>query len=264
LKQGENKCVNIVEFYNTKFLQQNYIFREPEGAMKNYIEFYWQTNYLANEQFTVKTFPRLGSTVLFNLGSPFEIKKRVSEGEVNEPVYYLRDSPITSIHYPGNRIFGIQFKINLPVMLKNKCRADTGSIYYLNTFFEKELITAIQQQDDFMARIEKIERYLLNRLTTKHESKADTVNSILLDFMNHIEEVKTIGGLCNNNFCTIKTAERYFSECLGISPKKAISVLRSRKALNTYINNRDKFKPHLLGYYDNSHFHRELKEFTSF
>ena len=58
-----------------------------------------------------------------------------------------------------------------------------------------------------------------------------------------------------------RTLQRYFEACTGISSKKALQVMRIRKATSHIVNSPTDFHYSLYGYYDHSHFYKHLKQF---
>jgi methylphosphotriester-DNA--protein-cysteine methyltransferase len=60
-----------------------------------------------------------------------------------------------------------------------------------------------------------------------------------------------------------RTLHRHFLTTTGISPKKALQILRMRKALETISRNPAGFTLANFGYYDSSHFCKHLRSFLS-
>ncbi|MBS1503041.1 MAG: helix-turn-helix domain-containing protein [Bacteroidetes bacterium] len=63
-------------------------------------------------------------------------------------------------------------------------------------------------------------------------------------------------------FVSSKTINRYFNRVVGISPKSYFSILRARTALTSYVIHKKDFNPYEFGYYDMSHFYKEVVGFT--
>jgi len=63
-------------------------------------------------------------------------------------------------------------------------------------------------------------------------------------------------------FTTSKTINRYFNNIVGTTPKNYFSTLRARTSLTAYIANRKVFDPAEHGYYDMSHFYKDVIKFT--
>jgi len=63
-------------------------------------------------------------------------------------------------------------------------------------------------------------------------------------------------------FVTSKTINRYFNKVVGTSPKNYFSIMRTRVALTAYVNQKEVFTPYDFGYYDMSHFYKDVVKFT--
>ena len=58
-----------------------------------------------------------------------------------------------------------------------------------------------------------------------------------------------------------RTLQRYFETTTGISSKKAMQIMRIRKACAHLANSPGDFHYRTYGYYDHSHFYKHLKKF---
>ncbi|WP_218155324.1 helix-turn-helix domain-containing protein [Chitinophaga sp. YR627] len=63
-------------------------------------------------------------------------------------------------------------------------------------------------------------------------------------------------------FLTSKSINRYFSKVIGLPPKAYFSILRTRAALTDFIQARETFDPWDYGYYDLSHFSKDVAKLT--
>jgi len=61
---------------------------------------------------------------------------------------------------------------------------------------------------------------------------------------------------------TDKTLYRYFKTIIGISPKNYCAIVRARTALTHYVSHKENFSACDYGYYDKSHFRKEVVQFT--
>ena len=68
--------------------------------------------------------------------------------------------------------------------------------------------------------------------------------------------------LAEKMFTTSKTINRYFHNVIGTSPKNYFSIMRARTALTRYVKGREKFTPFDYGYYDMSHFYKDVVKLT--
>ena len=63
-------------------------------------------------------------------------------------------------------------------------------------------------------------------------------------------------------YLTDKTLYRYFTKVVGISPKQYLSIVRTRTALTAWVTDVAAFSPTDHGYYDMSHFYKDVIKFT--
>jgi AraC-like DNA-binding protein len=60
-----------------------------------------------------------------------------------------------------------------------------------------------------------------------------------------------------------RTLQRYFEATTSISSKQAFQILRIRKAIVQLLDHPGNFNPAQFGYYDQSHFYKQLKSFLN-
>jgi methylphosphotriester-DNA--protein-cysteine methyltransferase len=105
-----------------------------------------------------------------------------------------------------------------------------------------KLLNQIKKPIAFAERCELMQNFLLDSFRQRQQK----------DYYLHFEKM----------FVTSKTINRYFHKVVGISPKNYFSVVRSRAALTHYVNHKEDFTPYNFGYYDMSHFYKEVVRFT--
>jgi transcriptional regulator GlxA family with amidase domain len=93
----------------------------------------------------------------------------------------------------------------------------------------------------------------------------------------HIHIVSSILDYCEkeNNFAitieefaakhkiSTRTLQRYFEITTSLSGKRALQIMRIRKAVTHLVNSPNNFHYLLYGYYDHSHFYKHLKQFLN-
>ncbi|WP_315815340.1 helix-turn-helix domain-containing protein [Paraflavitalea speifideaquila] len=68
--------------------------------------------------------------------------------------------------------------------------------------------------------------------------------------------------LASRHHLTEKTLYRWFTQAIGTNPKHYFATLRARTALTAYLHNKTQFECLTYGYYDLSHFYKEVVKFT--
>ena len=72
---------------------------------------------------------------------------------------------------------------------------------------------------------------------------------------------KNRGGVRGQYKISARSLHRYFESTTSLSSKKALQVLRIRKAVQQLATNPEGFRYDKYGYYDYSHFCKHLKQF---
>jgi len=98
----------------------------------------------------------------------------------------------------------------------------------------------------------------------KHEGSLKPVNIVTSILDNALKQNNyniAVEELATRHHISARTLQRYFLICTGTNSKKALQVLRIRKAVNDIIAHPKKFHYNDYNYYDYSHFYKHLKLF---
>jgi hypothetical protein len=253
-------------------IRKLYTFSRPCEELKHCIEFYSESSaeetnrHIGNECFTVKMFPSFTPTIYINLGEPYYLSLADRRYFINaaDDVLIIRDTVVERHNLPSDHIFTIKFfpggleavfGIN-QVVLTHKAVNATNII-------PPALIAQMRAASSFEERMQLVQNFLL--LHYNHKKK----RSHYLQFVQQaIDAYNATGMLHNNNqlaekmFTTSKTLNRYFNTVIGATPKHYFSILRARASLTAYVSDRKKFDPANHGYYDMSHFYKDVIKFT--
>ena len=128
------------------------------------------------------------------------------------------------------------------------------------------LLQKVKQAPSFEARVDVLQLFLLAKLQyTTHKNH-------YLQLVQDAIVVYTGGNMQYNNaqlaqkmFTTSKTINRYFNNVVGTTPKNYFTILRTRNALTAYVAGKPQhFDPSIYGYYDMSHFYKDVVKFTGY
>lgn len=260
-----------VEFIDRDHFERRYHRKKAQGALSRYIEYFWETDFEEllqqhPEGFSDALFPNVGYSYLINLGTPFVMQLDGQKIEMKQDGFLPRCCHMICHHSPGNRIFGIKFKVSPVILQKNINFSEYSNyIYPLAYLVDRPMIQQVKRATTFQQRIQLLTHHYNNII--EHYSGSlkfvEIVTSILDacyvdgDFDVSIEDVATRHGV------SARSLHRYFEKATGVSSKKAIQVIRMRKALEMLVNHPGKFDVAAFGYYDNSHFHKHLKQFIT-
>ena len=133
----------------------------------------------------------------------------------------------------------------------------------LAAILPSRLLSQIKNPITFAERCKLIQQHLLNSF--KERQQQDYYLRFVRDCIDNygVPDLQlNTGEIAEKMFVTSKTINRYFNKVVGISPKNYFSVVRARTALTHYVNHRKDFVPFDFGYYDMSHFYKDVVRFT--
>jgi hypothetical protein len=258
----------MVEIFEN--IRKIYTFGAPRAELAEYIEFFSESSieatrqHIAGQRFSVKMFPSWTPTFYINLGDPYEIAVSNKRYFVNadEDILILRNSIVERYNTPTDNIFTVKFfPGGLEAVLNIKQHLLIDKVVNLNKILPPELLHNIKLVKTFGVRVKLMEDFLLMNYRNKPDH--------YIKFVKDAIDTYAVNGLEFNNselaekmFATSKTINRYFNNVIGTSPKNYFSIMRARTALTGYVNGREQFTPFNYGYYDMSHFYKDVVKFT--
>lgn len=129
----------------------------------------------------------------------------------------------------------------------------------LNEILRAALFNSVEA----VVRVVILSRYFLVLLAKEEGSlpHVNMVSKILDHCFQQNDFAPPLKKLANDHFISVRTLQRYFEICTGISSKKALQVMRIRKAVAHIANSPHNFNYSVYSYYDQSHFYKHLKQF---
>ncbi len=258
----------MVEIFQN--IRKIYTFQQPCEELADHIEFFSESSieatqqYVSGKNFSVKMFASWTPTFYINLGSPYEIQvgsKRHFIG-AGEDILILRNSIVERYNTPTDNIFTVKFypgSLEAVLDIKQPILADQVSS--LNNILPAKLLDQIKQPIPFNQRVELMQQFFL----TNFQKPNDYYLKFVKDAIDNFSETglqASNSDLAERMFTTSKTINRYFNQVIGTSPKNYFSIMRARTALSGYVNNKPDFVPYDYGYYDMSHFYKDVIKFT--
>lgn len=253
-------------------IRKLYRFYAPDNELADYIEFFSESSaeetyrHVANNRFSVRMFPSWTPTIYLNLGAPYQLaigsNQRLIQRDTD--VLILRNSIVERHNLPTDHIFTIKFfPGGLEAILAINQVQFVDQVINVDTILPLSLIHRVKQLSDFTERVGLLESYFLQQYRSRR--KADHYHQIVSSTIGTFDEsgmVLNTGQLADRMFATSKTINRYFHRVIGISPKPYLSMVRTRVALTSYVAHKDLFSPDDYGYYDMSHFYKDVVKFT--
>jgi len=260
----------MVEIFDN--IRKIYTFSNAWPELADHVEFFSESSSEATQQhigdvnFSVKMFPSWTPTFYINLGEPYFISGDNKQHLIraDHDILILRDSIVERYNTPSDNIFTIKFYPGgLEAVLGISQLKCMGKVIDLKAILPPKLLQQIKQPLSFTERCELMQRFLLS--VFKNTRRNDHYLRFVSDCIDHYQandmQINT-GEMAERMFTTSKTINRYFNRVVGISPKNYFSIMRARTALTCYVNQKATFTPYDFGYYDMSHFYKEVVKFT--
>lgn len=258
-----------IEFVHKDHFSQNYHRYHVTGRLSQFIDFFWETKFdhLWKKYplgFSDVLFPNLGYTYLMNLGNPYIMQVEQNKVTMKGDGFLPRLNYIEAFHQPGNIVFGIKFKVS-PVIFEKKINFSeySGTVFPLSYLLEQRMINTVKQAGSFAKRVDVLSRHY-ELILDEYEGSLQPINivtAVLTGCLLQNTFDIPVELLADKHGISTRTLQRYFETATGISSKKALQVLRIRKAIDHIISSPETFHYGIYGYYDFSHFYKHLKQF---
>jgi AraC-like DNA-binding protein len=260
----------MVEIFDD--IRKLYRFSDPCEQLSAYIEFFSETSleatdlYIRTDRFTVKLFPSYTPTIWINLGSPYHLKNGNKELFVgaDTDILILRDDIVERTNLRTDNIFTVKFNPGgFEAIFGIEQEKIGNNIININSILFSHILGRLKQLSSFEERKALLEKHFLHLLNTKfvhnhlYKKVSDAIHTYRLSDMTY-----SSNELAEELAVTDKTLYRYFRNLVGAPPKKYFLTVRARAALISYVADKKSFSPFDFGYYDISHFHKDVVKFT--
>lgn len=258
-----------IEFFHKEHFEKNYERIAAREPLSNFIDFFWQTNFDALWDkypvgFSDALFPNIGYTYLINLGTPFVMQLDEKRFDMRGDGFLPRHTSLECFHQPGNRLFGIKFRISPEIFEKKINFAEYNRyIFPLTYLLDERILATIKKASSFAERVNIVSLHY-ESIVQKHApsfQRAHIVTQILDECYGKNNFNTPVEHFASRYGVSPRTLQRYFETTTGISGKKALQVMRIRKACAHLAESPGDFVYSLYGYYDHSHFCKHLKKF---
>lgn len=259
-------------FHNIRKVHQ---FIKPCDELAEHIEFFSESappvpgNSFGDKivpQFkSVKMFPSYTPTFWINLGTPYYLTVANKQYLIKETddILVLRDTSVEKFKQPTDHIFTVKFLPGgLEAVLGISQVNLIGQVINLNTVLPPALIRILKQPMCLEERTALMQNFLLTRFKNKSKDHYLQFVHDCIENYNSADMQLNTSEMAEKMFVTSKTINRYFNKVVGTSPKNYFTILRTRTALTAYVNQKGLFTPYEFGYYDMSHFYKDVVKFT--
>ncbi len=258
-----------IEFFHIAHFENNYHRVKPVDELDYFIDFFWETKFdaLLHQYpggFSDALFPNIGYTYLINLGTPFIMQVDEESFEMKTDGFLPRHKAVECYHRVGNCLFGIKFKAS-PVIFEKKINFSEykNYIFPLSYLLDQAIINRVKAAGDFETRVTILSLYFQN-IVQKHSGSLLPIK-IVTEILQQCNSTNTfttpISTFADQYKISTRTLQRYFESNTSLSSKKALQILRIRKATHHLATSPADFHFSLYGYYDQRHFYKHLKSF---
>ena len=261
--------VQHIEFFHRDHFEKNYKRIIASPGLSDFIDFFWQTDFdqlwtKYPHGFSDNLFPNTGYSYLINLGTPYVMQLGEKSFEMKGDGFLPRNTSIECHHSPGNCLFGIKFRISPEIFEKKINFSEYNQyIFPLSYLLNDKVLTAVKKSRSFEERVRIVSQYYESIVEKHHGSlhHVHIVREILEQCYQNNEFDKPVESLAQQYNISTRTLQRYFELSTGTSTKKALQVMRIRKACAHLADSPSDFDSSQYGYYDHSHFYKHLKTF---
>lgn len=264
-----NCRVQHLEFFHKDHFENYYHRVPPPEALSEFIDFFWETDFDTlwdsyPEGFSDTLFPNIGYTYLINLGTPYIMQVNEERFDMKGDGFLPRNTSIECYHQRGNKLFGIKFRIS-PVIFEKKINFSEYKeyIFPLSYLLDEKIMTAVKKAASFDNRVNILSDHYLSMVRKYSGSlqPVQIVRQILDKCFQQNDFTRSVETLAHDYNISTRTLQRYFEMSTGISSKKALQIMRIRKACAHLASSPETFHYSAYGYYDHSHFYKQLRKF---
>lgn len=262
-------AVRHVEFFHTEHFENHYHRVKPPPSLSHFIDFFWETDFddlwrQYPRGFSDTLFPNIGYTYLINLGTPFVMQLAEKKFDMKTDGFLPRHMALECYHQPGNKLFGVKFRIS-PVIFEKKVNFAEyrGYIFPLSYLLDRSIIEKVKNADSFSERVKILTRHFQSILDKHPQSlqPVQLVSEVLEHCIRKNDFTGSVEDFARQYKISTRTLQRYFEKTTSLGSKKALQIIRIRKAVEHLVSDPAGFHYSQYGYYDHSHFYKHLKSF---
>lgn len=263
----------MVEIFND--IRKIYEFHQPCDELARHVEFISESMPIKAENIaredrpppfsSVRMFPSWTPTFWINLGPCYYLSagKETHIIKPTDDILLLRDGIVERLKQANDHIFTVKFRPGgLEAVLGISQPKLAGQVINLNELLPPAFLQKIKQPMVIAERVAMMQQFLLSSYKSKTEDYYLKFVSDCIENYGAAHMQLNTSQVAERMFVTSKTINRYFHKVVGISPKNYFSIIRTRTALTAWVNQKEQFTPYDFGYYDMSHFYKDVVKFT--
>ena len=237
--------------------------------MRSVVDYFWELHVLPDHSSLIEyMFSYPFANLVINLSEGYTTID--ARGDVSricgDRVIGGRFKPISYIHPSGNKLFGIKFKPGgTCVVATIPADRTINQFFHLSHFLGKrgaDNLAGLRYEHDFDSRVMYAEDLIRRMADPGQLVHLEWLNSVMDSILAKSDFEMNIHAIAREHRQSVKTLERRFKRFIGRPPKQVLSALRCRAATREILNTGNYADCLRFGYYDQSHYNKELKHFT--
>jgi AraC-like DNA-binding protein len=231
----------------------NYI-KESNLSWGNLIDCYWESHEVKKDETYV--YPSLPEPYI-NIYFPIASEERASlKGISSEADFFEMKA----------KLFGVRLYLRGYYQLNLVDAAKVSNqLIHLNEIgndAEFKLSNDISKAGEFEERVDLFKKYFTIKTERELSEKESNISDAFQFLVENYTDTSVITHYAEQSNYSPRTITRWFVTDIGIGPKKLVRIIRFHKALAGLHSNEESGFYLDYGYYDQSHFIKEFKEFT--
>ncbi|UII23841.1 helix-turn-helix domain-containing protein [Fulvivirga ligni] len=242
----------------------------PPQRLARYVRMFWvyEINFLQPEPYIYRSVADGGAEILFHYKGPFDEINADRKTRCDRALVHAQTKKFHRFDTEGNfGIFGVYLHppalaaiFNLP---SDELSDEMVNLQTLLGAEGEELTDRIMNARTNEDRVSLLTQFLEKKLLPLQCS-----SHYIHDAVNHMVRAQgqiNVKDMADRYCLSLRQFERKFKACSGFSPKVYSRILRFNEALNSFgrINSLTELA-HDCGYYDQSHFIKDFKEFSGY
>ena len=256
---------SVIEFIDHEHYANGYQMLPPHSDLKEVVDFihFSQLRELYAQPIQEICFPSFGINILFPPSTKSSqqaiMRRRVIP--IQQCLILPRHESSLTLHHSFDEMLGVRCPVNF-LAPEASSLLFTGSTPLLVSQLPKgNAVFHLKSEASLAERLKEIEEFLYRFMSVKTLRESHYVTEAISHMRTNLEAIR-IENIAREFSITNKSLGRYFLKYTGLSPKGVFRILRFRKSLATYLSGSDNFDFSGFGFYDLSHFYREIKGFT--
>lgn len=227
---------------------------EKENNRESYIDCYWESHDMGGEQsYVYPSVPEPYINIYFPVDS-------------NEQARIKGISSKSDFFEMRSKLFGVRFFLKGFYQLKtgpaSKISDSIIRFDQISGATEQELAKNISEAESFSERVNLFRDYFDKRSEVPITPGEENISKAFQYLVKEYRSPNVIKEYAERSGFSTRTIHRWFSNDIGISPKRLVRIARFHQALNGLHTKKEPGFYYDCGYFDQAHFIKEFREFT--